>query len=99
MILIVQHKVRDYEAWKSVFDEHQAVRTRYGASGHELYRGLEDPNDITVVNHFPSKEQAEAFAADLSLKEAMERGGVVSEPRITWAREAEVVAYREAKAA
>src|SRR5665647_719102 len=63
MIIIVQHKVRDYDAWKSVFDEHQAVRTRYGATSHELYRGLEDPNDITVVNHFPSKEQAEASAA------------------------------------
>jgi heme-degrading monooxygenase HmoA len=98
MIVIVQHKVRDYDAWKSVFDEHQAVRTRHGATGHELYRGLEDPNEVTIVNQFPSKEQAEAFAADPSLKEAMERGGVVSEPRITWAQETEAVDYK-AKAA
>jgi quinol monooxygenase YgiN len=98
MIVIVQHKVRDYDAWKSVFDEHQAVRTRHGATGHELYRGLEDPNELTIVNQFPSKEQAEAFAADPSLKEAMERGGVVSEPRITWAQETEAVDYK-AKAA
>jgi len=93
MIIIVQHTVRDYDAWKAVFDEHQAVRSGHGATGHELYRGLEDPNEITAVNHFPSKEQAEAFAADPSLKEAMERGGVISEPRITWAEEAESVAY------
>jgi len=99
MIIIVQHKVRDYDTWKSVFDGHQAVRTRHGATGHELYRGLEDLNDITVVNHFPSKEQAEAFAADPSLKEAMERGGVVSEPRITWAQDTEAVEYRQSKAA
>ena len=98
MIVIVQHKVRDYDAWKSVFDEHQAVRTRHGATGHELYRGLEDPNEVTIVNQFPSKEQAEAFAADPSLKEAMERGGVISEPRITWAQETETVDYK-AKAA
>ena len=98
MIVIVQHKVRDYDAWKSVFDEHQAVRTRHGATGHELYRGLEDPNEVTIVNQFPSKEQAEAFAADPSLKEAMERGGVVNEPRITWAQETEAVDYK-AKAA
>jgi len=99
MIIMVQHRVRDYEAWKSVFDEHRAVRTRHGATGHELYRGLEDPSEITVVNHFPSKEQAEAFAADPSLKEAMERGGVVSEPRLTWAAEAEAADYRQSKAA
>ena len=98
MIIIVQHTVRDYDAWKAVFDEHEASRRRFGATGHELYRGLEDPNEVTVVNHFPSKEQAEAFAADPSLKEAMERGGVISEPRITWAREAGTADYK-AKAA
>jgi len=98
MIVMVQHKVRDYDAWKSVFDEHRAVRTRHGATGHELYRGLEDPNEVTVINQFPSREQAEAFAADPSLKEAMERGGVISEPRLTWALEAEAIDYK-AKAA
>jgi heme-degrading monooxygenase HmoA len=98
MILIAQHKVRDYDTWKPVFDEHGDIRRRHGAIGHELYRGLDDPNEITVVNHFPSREQAEAFAADPSLKAAMERGGVISEPRITWAEETEAVDYR-AKAA
>ena len=99
MIIIVQHTVRDYDAWKAVFDEHQAVRTRHGATGHLLYRGADDPNEITIVNQFPSREQAEAFAADPSLKEAMERGGVISEPRITWARETEDVDYRQTRAA
>ena len=94
MIIIVQHTVRDYDAWKTVFDEHKDTRVQHGATGHALYRGLEDPNEITVINRFPSKEQAEAFASDPSLKEAMERGGVTSEPRITWAREAEAVDYQ-----
>jgi ketosteroid isomerase-like protein len=89
MILIVQHRVRDYDTWKRVFDEHGDVRRRYGSTGHELYRGIDDPDEITVVNHFPSKEQAEAFAADPSLTEAMQRGGVISEPRITWAEQTE----------
>ena len=99
MDIIVQHTVRDYDAWKTVFDEHQAVRTRHGATGHVLYRGADDPNEVTVVNHFPSKEQAEAFAADPSLKEAMESGGVISEPRVTWVEQAEDVDYRQTKAA
>jgi len=93
MIIIVQHKVRDYDTWKPVFDEHGDVRKRHGATGHELYRGLDDPNEITLVNHFPTRAQAEAFAADPSLKEAMELGGVISEPRITWAEETEAVDY------
>ena len=93
MIVIVQHKVRDFDAWKRVFDEHGQVRRKYGATGHEIYRGIDDPNEITIVNHFPSKPQAEAFAADPSLKEAMATGGVVSEPVMTWAEETETVQY------
>jgi hypothetical protein len=99
MVVIVQHKVSDYDAWKPVFDEHQAVRARHGATGHQIYRGLDDPNELMIVNQFPSLEQARAFAADPSLKDAMERGGVVSEPRITWAEEADTVRYQQSKAA
>ena len=94
MILIVQHKVRDYGTWKAVFDEHGHLRRRHGATGHELYRGIDDPDEITVVNHFPSMQQAETFARDPSLRGAMERGGVITEPRLTWAQDTEAVDYR-----
>jgi len=43
--------VRDFDAWKPVFDVHGDIRRKYGATGHEIYRGREDPNEITVVNH------------------------------------------------
>jgi quinol monooxygenase YgiN len=93
MVIIVQHKVRDFDSWKPVFDEHGVVRRKHGATGHEIYRAVDDPNDITVVNHFRSKEGAQALAADPSLKEAMERAGVISGPRITLAEETETVGY------
>ena len=94
MILIVQHTVRDYDAWKTVFDEHESVRRRHGATGHTVYRSADDPNEVIVINHFPTREQAEAFAQDPSLGEAMARGGVTGEPRITWAEEAETSDYQ-----
>ena len=99
MIIIVQHTVRDYDAWKRVFDEHETVRRQHGATGHQLYRGADDPNEVTIVNYFPSREQAEAFATDPSLKEAMERGGVIGEPRVTWVEESGSVDYRQTRAA
>jgi heme-degrading monooxygenase HmoA len=95
--LIVQHTVKDYDTWRRVFDEHETVRTRHGATGHELYRSLNDPNEVTIVNRFPSREQADAFASDPSLKEAMERGGVTSAPRVTFAGEPEVADYRQSE--
>lgn len=97
--IIVQHEVRDYDSWRAVFDDHETVRRQHGATGHDLYRSLDNPNDVTIVNHFPSREQADAFAADPSLREAMERGGVISEPRVTFVTEAQVSDYRQTRAA
>jgi hypothetical protein len=98
MIVMVQHRVRDYDAWKPVFDEHGEVRRRHGATGHVIYRSLDDPNDVTVVNFFPSRQQAEALVADPSTQEGMERAGVIGEPRVTWAEETEQVDYQVAAA-
>src|SRR5665811_1520886 len=43
MNLIVQHTVRDYAAWKPVFDEHQSVCAKYGCRGHTIYRDADKP--------------------------------------------------------
>jgi heme-degrading monooxygenase HmoA len=99
MLLIVQHKVTDYDVWKPVFDEHESVRAKYGGQGHTIYRGADDPNELTLVFRYESRERADEFMRDPSLAEAMRRGGVISEPRFTWVEEAEVLSYQERKAA
>jgi heme-degrading monooxygenase HmoA len=93
MELIIQHTVRDFDAWKSAFDEHEPVRARHGCLGHTLYRGGEGGNEVTAITSWESRDGAEAFAADPSLREAMERGGVVGEPRVQWVDAVETVAY------
>jgi heme-degrading monooxygenase HmoA len=93
MTIIVQHKVRDFETWKSVFDQSADVSRSHSATGHEVYRSPDDPNEVTVVTHFSSGEQAKAFAESPSLREAMERAGVVGKPVITWLEEVERVTY------
>jgi hypothetical protein len=40
-VLLVQHKVRDFDAWKPAFDEHEPVRRSHGAQRHWLYRTAE----------------------------------------------------------
>jgi len=99
MILIVQHTVRDYDAWKPVFDEHEGVRAKYGCLSHTVYRDADDPNNVTLAFRYESRERASEFLRDPSLREAMERGGVISEPRSTWVEEAETVSYATRRAA
>lgn len=99
MFLVVQHTVRDYDAWKPVFDEHESVRAKYGSQGHTIYRDADDPNSVTIFNRFESRERAEEFARDPSLAEAMQRGGVLTEPRIMWVEEADTASYAKSRAA
>lgn len=99
MIAIVQHRVRDFDAWLPVFKEHRPVREQYGCRSHRVYRGLDEPNEITIVLDFPTRERAEAFYKEPSLREALERGGVVSEPRATFVDEADVGEYVARRAA
>jgi heme-degrading monooxygenase HmoA len=99
MELIIQHTVRDFDAWKSAFDEHEAVRAKYGCLGHTIYRGGENGNDVTVVTSWEALDGAQEFAKDPSLREAMERGGVVGEPRVQPVDAVETVAYSVHRAA
>jgi heme-degrading monooxygenase HmoA len=81
-LLVVHHRVRDFDAWKPVFDEHEGSRREHGALHHWVYRTVDDPNDVVVAVEFRSENDARGFVGDPSLREAMERAGVEGEPQI-----------------
>lgn len=91
--VIVQHHVADYDRWYPLFTEHGEVRRSHGATGHTIFRTVEDPNTIVIVNEFGSADGARAFMADPSLKDVMARAGVDSEPQVWVCDEAESRAY------
>jgi quinol monooxygenase YgiN len=91
MILVIQHKVRDFDAWKPVFDEQEPVRRTHGCSGQFVLRDSDEPSDLTVLLQFPSRQAAEAFLAEPSMEQALQKGGVESAPRLTWVKEAEAL--------
>jgi quinol monooxygenase YgiN len=97
--LVVHHRVRDYDAWKAVFEEHETVRRNHGQVEHRVYRDIHDPNRVVVHNDFPSEEAARSLLEDPSLKEAMERAGVEGEPGMSFIERAERKVYDESAAA
>jgi quinol monooxygenase YgiN len=99
MDIIVQHTVRDYDAWKPAFDEHEATRAKYGCTGHTIYRDPDNRNDLTILTSWRSRDDAQRFMEDPSLKAAMEKGGVTSEPRVTLLEEADSRRYAASRAA
>ncbi len=82
MILMVEHRVSDWEQWKRGFDAHRPVQERYGATGYLIYRRDDDPAIVAVVMQFPTKEQLEGFLSDPSLGEVMASAGVVGVPQV-----------------
>ena len=91
--MVVQSNVADFDAWKVVFDGNRALREKHGATGHRVYRGVDDPTAVMVVTTFASVEGATAFATDPALKEAIRRAGVTSAPSMAKYSEADVTAY------
>ena len=86
--LLVRHEVEDFNAWHSVYDSVDGLRTEHGCTDAEV---LVDPNnaqDVYVLHRFPSLEQAQAYASSSELREAMGRAGVKGAPRIEIAVEA-----------
>lgn len=91
--VIVVHHVSDYDRWYPVFIEHGEIRRANGAQGHVIHRGVEDPNQLLIVNDFASLEGARAFMTDPSLADAMQRAGVDSEPTVYLVEESEDTRY------
>lgn len=78
----VRHHVADFETWLVTYKEHGAVRDGLGCTGEAVLRDAGDPNDVLVLTYWPSLEQAQQFASDPSLPQAMEKAGVIGPPRI-----------------
>jgi quinol monooxygenase YgiN len=91
--VIVSHHVADFDAWRSVFNEHEKVRREHGGQGHALYQSTSDPGKVIIVNRFEDAAGARAFMDDPALPEVMKRAGVDSAPDIHICREIEDVDY------
>ena len=76
----VRHRVRDYAAWREVYDGFADVQREGGVRAEAVYQSVDDPNDVTVTHDFDDVETARAFFASPDLKDAMTRAGVEGEP-------------------
>jgi len=74
-IVLVNHRVADFDAWKKVYDGFTPIQAEHGVHAHQVLRSTENPNDVIVSHTFDSGEAARAFFAMPELKEAMSQAG------------------------
>jgi hypothetical protein len=82
--LIIRHEVRDYAAWKQVFDGHGDARSKAGVVGHAVSRSVRNPNAVIVYLQAESEQLLRAFAAGSDLKAVMQGAGVVGVPDLSF---------------
>ncbi len=80
--VLVKHRVNSYEDWKNAFDNFANVRKSSGEKSFRILHTKDDPNDLTLLFEWDTKENAEKFMASPELKSAMQDGGVSEAPQI-----------------
>lgn len=84
----VLHRVRDYDAWRRVYDDFAPVQKEGGVLSESVHRAKDDPNNVLVVHQFATMAEAEAFFANSELADAMKRAGVEGQPHIEFYEDA-----------
>jgi quinol monooxygenase YgiN len=80
--VIITHEVKEYASWRKVYDADETNRRAAGMKVWGVYADMENPNLITIIGTFPSAAAVEGFVASPKLKEAMDKGGVISKPDV-----------------
>lgn len=69
--LLIRHRVGDFAAWRTVYEGFAPNQREGGVRSQMALRSTDDPTDIVVTHTFDSREAAEAYLADATLREAM----------------------------
>ena len=80
-MLIVRHKVADFDKFLSSYEQHDSLRRANGIRSYVIGRGVQDPNMILVATKVDDTVKAKAFGKSNDLKQAMQKGGVTGTPK------------------
>ena len=85
--MLVQHHVKDFAAWKKMYDSMVDLRRSNGELTDKIYRDAGDPNKLTLIFKWTSLADAQKYAGSPELKAAMEKAGVDGAPVISFLNE------------
>ena len=83
-MMIVTHKVANYDKWLPVYEAHDSARLASGVHSYVIGRGWKDTNMVLVALKLDDVAKAKTFGKDPSLKKAMQKSGVIGAPTISY---------------
>jgi len=78
--LLMTEKVKDWDAWKKVFDENKQTRIDAGLIDRGLGHAIDDNHQVSIVFAVTDMAKAKAFLQSADLKDKMEKAGVEGKP-------------------
>ncbi len=78
--MMIRHKVKDFSAWKTVFEEHGGTRAAAGSKGGYLLRNQDDPSETVILLEVDDTAGFREMVASADLRDAMQRVGVADQP-------------------
>lgn len=92
--VVLDHEITNFEMLKQVYTDDAERRRRMGCLGGRIWRGVDDPNLVSVVLEWDTAENARAFAGSFELEQAMHWATVKAPTtRVTVYEEAHSSAY------
>jgi hypothetical protein len=79
-VLLIRHKVTNYETWRQVFLDDAVVRQANGQQGEYIFRNAADPGEVWILLEWDDLFRARLFVKSDELSDAMERAGVADRP-------------------
>lgn len=79
---VFTHPVKDYAAWRKMFDAAAPMLDKGGVIGSEVFQDPKDPNKIILVHRYRDISSFEKFLGSPELKEAMTAAGVLAPPTV-----------------
>jgi hypothetical protein len=81
---LVKHRVDDFDRWLKEYDAVDEMRRAKGIIGHAANRSRDDESMAIVYHQADAFSTLRTFLGSSDLANAMEDGGVISEPEITF---------------
>lgn len=80
--VMIKHKVKDWDAWKKVFDSDKEARMSAGLSDRMVGYSVDDNHMVSLIFVVNDAAKAKAFMNDKRLADKMKEGGVEGPPSV-----------------
>jgi hypothetical protein len=77
LALLCRNRVADFSKWKAIFDSHAQAHRAAGLRLRDLWRNLQEPNNVFFVFEVESLDKARAYVSDPAAAEAGKTSGVL----------------------